>query len=95
MGYNCKLKFPGFHYATMRNSASISELFLRLSSAFTHETATRDTLGDRLGDFWPGRNVPLLADFMQRYAELDLELLLTDMRLDLFADRIDVAVRLA
>jgi DNA-binding transcriptional LysR family regulator len=38
--------------------------------------------------------VPLLADFMERHAELDLELLLTDTRLDLFVDRIDVAVRL-
>lgn len=38
--------------------------------------------------------VPLLPDFTRRYPELDIELLLTDTRLDLLAERIDVAIRL-
>jgi DNA-binding transcriptional LysR family regulator len=38
--------------------------------------------------------VPLLPAFTRRYPELDIELLLTDSRLDLVADRIDVAIRL-
>ena len=38
--------------------------------------------------------VPLLPVFMERYPELELELLLTDTRLDLLAERIDVAIRL-
>lgn len=38
--------------------------------------------------------VPLLPAFMQRYPEMDIELLLTDACLDLVAERIDVAIRL-
>jgi DNA-binding transcriptional LysR family regulator len=38
--------------------------------------------------------VPLLADFQSLYPELAVDLLLTDTVVDLFADRIDVAVRL-
>lgn len=38
--------------------------------------------------------VPLLPAFTRRYPELDIELLLTDTRLDLLAERIDVAIRL-
>ncbi len=38
--------------------------------------------------------VPLLPAFTQRYPQLAIELLLTDTRLDLVADRIDVAIRL-
>ena len=38
--------------------------------------------------------VPLLPAFTQRYPELDIELLLTDTRLDLLVERIDVAIRL-
>lgn len=38
--------------------------------------------------------VPLLANFQSLYSELAVDLLLTDTVVDLFADRIDVAVRL-
>jgi DNA-binding transcriptional LysR family regulator len=38
--------------------------------------------------------VPLLANFQAMYPELAVDLLLTDAVVDLFADRIDVAVRL-
>lgn len=38
--------------------------------------------------------LPLLPDFMARYPGLDVELLLTDTRLDLIAERIDIAIRL-
>jgi DNA-binding transcriptional LysR family regulator len=38
--------------------------------------------------------VPLIPGFLERYPELDVELLLTDVRLDLISERIDVAVRL-
>lgn len=38
--------------------------------------------------------VPLLPAFTKRYPELDIDLLLTDTRLDLVAERIDVAIRL-
>ncbi len=38
--------------------------------------------------------VPLLADFRQNYPGLSLELLLTDSKLDLIGERIDVAIRL-
>ncbi|MBW4505248.1 MAG: LysR family transcriptional regulator [Scytonematopsis contorta HA4267-MV1] len=38
--------------------------------------------------------VPLLANFQSLYPELAVDLLLTDTVVDLFADRIDVAVRL-
>lgn len=39
--------------------------------------------------------VPLLREFRERYPELSIELLLTDARLDLVGDRIDLAIRLA
>jgi DNA-binding transcriptional LysR family regulator len=38
--------------------------------------------------------VPLLPGFMTRYPKLDVEFLLTDSRLDLISERIDVAIRL-
>ncbi|HUH84318.1 MAG TPA: LysR family transcriptional regulator [Stellaceae bacterium] len=38
--------------------------------------------------------VPLIAEFRQRYPNLSLELLLTDVNLDLIGERIDVAIRL-
>lgn len=38
--------------------------------------------------------VPLLPEFRQRYPELTIDLLLTDAVVDLFAERIDVAIRL-
>ncbi|NEQ45984.1 MAG: LysR family transcriptional regulator [Leptolyngbya sp. SIOISBB] len=38
--------------------------------------------------------VPLLPQFRQQYPDLAIELLLTDAVLDLFAERIDVAIRL-
>ncbi len=39
--------------------------------------------------------VPLLAAFRQRYPQIKLELLLTDALVDLVAERVDVALRLA
>jgi DNA-binding transcriptional LysR family regulator len=41
------------------------------------------------------RIVPLLAEFKARYPELALECIFTDANVDLVADRIDLAVRLA
>jgi DNA-binding transcriptional LysR family regulator len=41
------------------------------------------------------RIVPLLAEFRARYPELRLECLFTDANVDLVADRVDLAVRLA
>jgi DNA-binding transcriptional LysR family regulator len=41
------------------------------------------------------RIVPLLAEFRQNYPELQVECLFTDANVDLVADRIDLAVRLA
>jgi DNA-binding transcriptional LysR family regulator len=38
--------------------------------------------------------VPLLPEFRARYPEVKLELLLTDARLDLVAERVDLAIRL-
>jgi DNA-binding transcriptional LysR family regulator len=38
--------------------------------------------------------VPLLPGFLERYPELDVELLMSDTRLDLISERIDVAIRL-
>ncbi len=38
--------------------------------------------------------VPLLPAFLERHPELDLELLMTDTRLDLVSERVDVAIRL-
>ena len=40
------------------------------------------------------RIVPLLTEFEQIYRDLKIELLLTDTRLDLVAERIDLAIRL-
>jgi DNA-binding transcriptional LysR family regulator len=38
--------------------------------------------------------VPLLPEFRERYPDVKLELLLTDARLDLVAERVDLAIRL-
>jgi DNA-binding transcriptional LysR family regulator len=41
------------------------------------------------------RVVPLLKEFRERYPELKLDCLFTDANLDLVADRVDLAIRLA
>lgn len=45
--------------------------------------------------FGQTRIVPLLPEFRRRYPELKLECIFTDANVDLVADRIDLAVRLA
>ncbi len=44
--------------------------------------------------FGYARLAPLLPEFRERYPDVKLELLLTDARLDLIAERIDLAIRL-
>ncbi|WP_374572326.1 LysR substrate-binding domain-containing protein [Phenylobacterium sp.] len=45
--------------------------------------------------FGEARVIPLLREFREAFPRLELELLLTDANLDLVADRVDVALRLA
>lgn len=45
--------------------------------------------------FGQTRVVPLLGDFTRAFPRLDLELIMSDANLDLVADRIDLAIRLA